>query len=1064
MNFLKNIADRAKQVTDSPVSRANIGETSSPQEGFICPLCLESFDAPIALQQHFEVRHSEDTEIQEPPSPRFGSLGLRPEDVGGGGGTPQSDEEKLLFSNQVRALEESKTLLSNEVMLLRQELAHTKQENVPNERILERANELAAENVGLKAAIDESMSEKQSMEERIKLLEEQIQGRASRDDSDLLKQELVNIQKAMDDSLRLKENEMKRLKETYDELFYEKQQLVDSKEKQDKALIEAQHKLREVAEHNSNGSVSKEELEISDILKSEILILKTEINDLKTAKDEATDLVYSKNKEISDIKLQLETSVSLNAQLRKEADTVKVQVDELKVEIVETEKKMSDIDAQNNDIKKELISTQKVKYDLDNVVQSMQQKTEEIRMEKDRVKSEALEKENKIGELQRLLEEKEKDSTKYQQLIESKECDLERFVKEKTELLAKIEAGEGVNTAIDQLKAENKILQDKFETEKNQHTESDTKNSSMIASLNQLIGSLKIDLEKEKNAIQDKTEQLEEKEKINHDIQHKLSEADRQLKETTQKAEASAVESTDKMNRMEESLVSITKTLKDNVTEYEKLRITFSKTKEDLLMKDQALEETTNDLNLVKANNLELEKMCSTLKEKLLELNNELDKLREDLEASGKKSFDFEVRVKSLEDQNALDSENIKALKQAKAVLQEDKLRLENLVEDKTVELEEIINKVDSKESRINQLTAGLNDTEVKVKEMQKVLDEASGKELSLLSDIEQKRKEICEIQEEKASVVVHLESQQTILERLTNQKDVAEKNLRMSKLEIESLEEKVCQLQASIEKLDKSTKEEMDELRIARELLLSQVVDMKHEKENVSTEIEEERLKHKQAIERLEEMCHKNELSVDSLEKELKDEKTGRTTDQEKAAESLFALETKYNSGQDQIENLASEVFTLTSKVLELETERNAALSKTLELEAVVGSANEERRGLLERCVSAETETERSRNITLELRRKLEDAQAAVHELGRENQSIQVELAKQSGRKWKDDTDVVTCQGCQGGFSLTNRKHHCRNCGNIFCNECSNKQANMAGYKKPQRVCEGCFNELGTK
>merc|ERR1712204_58372 len=105
-------------------------------------------------------------------------------------------------------------------------------------------------------------------------------------------------------------------------------------------------------------------------------------------------------------------------------------------------------------------------------------------------------------------------------------------------------------------------------------------------------------------------------------------------------------------------------------------------------------------------------------------------------------------------------------------------------------ELENTIQKVDSKEARINQLTSGLTDTEIKVREIQRVLDEASGKELSLLSDIEQKRKEICEIQEEKASVVIHLESQQNILQRLTDEKDAAEKELRMSKSETQSLEE----------------------------------------------------------------------------------------------------------------------------------------------------------------------------------------------------------------------------------------------------------------------------------
>ena len=65
MNFLKNIADKAKSVADSPVRSLGRGSdsdsvndgTSGPgsQEGFICPLCLASFPTPEALQVHFEL-------------------------------------------------------------------------------------------------------------------------------------------------------------------------------------------------------------------------------------------------------------------------------------------------------------------------------------------------------------------------------------------------------------------------------------------------------------------------------------------------------------------------------------------------------------------------------------------------------------------------------------------------------------------------------------------------------------------------------------------------------------------------------------------------------------------------------------------------------------------------------------------------------------------------------------------------------------------------------------------------------------------------------------------------
>merc|ERR1719234_1186216 len=98
----------------------------------------------------------------------------------------------------------------------------------------------------------------------------------------------------------------------------------------------------------------------------------------------------------------------------------------------------------------------------------------------------------------------------------------------------------------------------------------------------------------------------------------------------------------------------------------------------------------TSKLNEAAKQSKDLNDQSTRVKDDLLQEKNLSEKLRSDLATSNEKSLAFEVKVKSLEDKCALDGENIKALKQAKAILQEEKLKLETSLEEKAADLEKL--------------------------------------------------------------------------------------------------------------------------------------------------------------------------------------------------------------------------------------------------------------------------------------------------------------------------------------------------------------------------------------
>ena len=64
----------------------------------------------------------------------------------------------------------------------------------------------------------------------------------------------------------------------------------------------------------------------------------------------------------------------------------------------------------------------------------------------------------------------------------------------------------------------------------------------------------------------------------------------------------------------------------------------------------------------------------------------------------------------------------------------------------------------------------------------------------------------------------------------------------------------------------------------------------------------------------------------------------------------------------------------------------------------------------------------------------------------------------------WIPDIKATKCMNCQvTEFSLMNRRHHCRNCGSVVCQNCSSRKLVIPGQFQnvPVRVCDKCFDKL---
>lgn len=61
---------------------------------------------------------------------------------------------------------------------------------------------------------------------------------------------------------------------------------------------------------------------------------------------------------------------------------------------------------------------------------------------------------------------------------------------------------------------------------------------------------------------------------------------------------------------------------------------------------------------------------------------------------------------------------------------------------------------------------------------------------------------------------------------------------------------------------------------------------------------------------------------------------------------------------------------------------------------------------------------------------------------------------------EWMKDTDAESCALCSSEFRIIRRRHHCRACGKLVCDECSSFKIKIPrlDYHTNVRVCDICW------
>ncbi|XP_061901681.1 RUN and FYVE domain-containing protein 1 [Entelurus aequoreus] len=266
-------------------------------------------------------------------------------------------------------------------------------------------------------------------------------------------------------------------------------------------------------------------------------------------------------------------------------------------------------------------------------------------------------------------------------------------------------------------------------------------------------------------------------------------------------------------------------------------------------------------------------------------------------------------------------------------------------------------------------------------------------------------------------------------------------------------------EMEVAMKLLEKDSHEKQDTL-VALRLQLDQVKTLNLQMFHKAQDFEREAAKKQAETEHLEQKMIDMEKAMTELELRLHNSEQDRKKSDQSDKDLKEVLGGKVNALQRQLSDLDTLRLGLEKELL-VEREQRQNLQKALQREQ---DNSVELRTQLQQLQGLHSELQDLKEEKQQLQQICEQQEQALQEMGQHlsQSKLKMEDFKEvnkalKGHAWLRDDEATQCKQCQKEFSIARRKHHCRNCGDIYCNTCSSNELALPSYPRPVRVCDMC-------